>query len=66
MGAVIAEFCSVDITEEMLASSEEDGCDCQVHFIDEPFAKILANSGHATAEANVFSMAASVARACAE
>ena len=56
LDAAIAKFQRVDIVEQMFAGAHEDGRKGEMHFIDEPGVKILADGGHAAAEADVLAV----------
>src|SRR5256714_10046625 len=51
--AFIAQGAHVDVVQEMLAGTEQDGPDGEMQLVDQGGAEILADSGDAAAEADV-------------
>src|SRR2546423_12216402 len=51
--AFIAQGAHVDVVQEMLAETEQDGPDGEMQLVDQGGAEILADSGDAAAEADV-------------
>ena len=56
LGALVAEFESVDICQKVLSGSKQYRGNGKVHLIDEPGAKILSDGRDSAAEPDVFSV----------
>ena len=61
VGELVAEGGEIEVAKDAFAATDEDGGGDEVHLVDEAGAKILLDGGGASAEANIFPLAASTA-----
>jgi hypothetical protein len=54
--ALIAEADRIDAGEEVFPPAQKRGGDRQVHLVDQPGGKVLANGGNSPAESNVLAL----------